>query len=66
LVEASAELRETQKNLLCGSDAVLEEIDIGHRGVSKHLGVPITWVEDIRLLSYSEFSHHRFLGYVLI
>ncbi|CRG91394.1 NADH dehydrogenase [ubiquinone] complex I, assembly factor 7 [Talaromyces islandicus] len=65
LVEASAELREIQKNLLCGPDAVLEDIDIGHRGVSKHLGVPITWVEDIRLLSYNGktpfiFAHEFF------
>ena len=54
LVEASAPLREVQKNLLCGPDAVLEEIDIGFRGINKHTGAPITWVEDIRLLSYSE------------
>lgn len=54
LVEASAPLREIQKNLLCGPDAVLEEIDIGYRGINKHTGAPIVWVEDIRLLPYSE------------
>ena len=43
-----------QKSLLCGPDAVLEEIDIGFRGINKHTGAPIVWVEDIRLLSYSE------------
>lgn len=54
LVEASASLREIQKQLLCGADAALEATDIGHKSVSKHLGVPIIWVEDIRLLPYSK------------
>jgi hypothetical protein len=65
LVEASAPLREVQKNLLCGSDTTLEEIDIGYRGINKHTGAPIVWVEDIRLLSYSEsiFTHNT--GFVL-
>ncbi|KAH8703673.1 putative S-adenosyl-L-methionine-dependent methyltransferase-domain-containing protein [Talaromyces proteolyticus] len=65
LVEASASLREIQKNLLCGSDTTLEEIEVGHRGVSKHIGVPIIWVEDIRLLSHNDktpfiFAHEFF------
>ncbi|EED18528.1 DUF185 domain protein [Talaromyces stipitatus ATCC 10500] len=65
LVEASAPLREVQKNLLCGPDAVLEEIDIGYRGINKHTGAPIVWVEDIRLLPYNDkmpfiFAHEFF------
>ncbi|EEA24749.1 hypothetical protein TMatcc_007848 [Talaromyces marneffei ATCC 18224] len=65
LVEASAPLREIQKNLLCGPDAVLEEIDIGYRGINKHTGAPIVWVEDIRLLPYNDkmpfiFAHEFF------
>ncbi|KAL1967049.1 hypothetical protein VTN77DRAFT_3573 [Rasamsonia byssochlamydoides] len=65
LVEASASLREIQKQLLCGADATLEETDIGHKSVSKHLGVPIIWVEDIRLLPYNDktpfiFAHEFF------
>ena len=50
LVEASAALREMQKRLLCGEDAVLQETEIGHKSTSKYFDVPIVWVEDIRLL----------------
>ncbi|OKL62223.1 hypothetical protein UA08_02582 [Talaromyces atroroseus] len=65
LVEASAPLREVQKGVLCEPDAVLEEIDIGYRAINKHTGVPIVWVEDIRLLPYNDktpfiFAHEFF------
>ncbi|KAI9375334.1 DUF185-domain-containing protein [Aspergillus egyptiacus] len=65
LVEASATLREVQKQLLCG-DAVMEETDIGHRSTSKYFNVPVVWVEDIRLLPHDEdktpfiFAHEFF------
>ncbi|KAL4913265.1 S-adenosyl-L-methionine-dependent methyltransferase [Aspergillus aurantiobrunneus] len=65
LVEASATLREVQKQLLCG-DAVMEETDIGHRSRSKYFDVPVVWVEDIRLLPHDEdktpfiFAHEFF------
>ncbi|KAJ5569801.1 S-adenosyl-L-methionine-dependent methyltransferase MidA [Penicillium hispanicum] len=66
LVEASATLRQVQKNLLCGEEAVMEETDIGHRSVCKYFDVPVIWVEDIRLLPHEEgktpfiFAHEFF------
>ncbi|GAD95945.1 hypothetical protein NFIA_085200 [Paecilomyces variotii No. 5] len=65
LVEASPALREIQKQLLCG-DAPMEETEIGHKSISKHIGKPVIWVEDIRLLPHSEdktpfiFAHEFF------
>lgn len=53
LVEASPALREIQKQLLCG-DAPMEETEIGHKSISKHIGKPVVWVEDIRLLPQSK------------
>ncbi|KAJ5143716.1 S-adenosyl-L-methionine-dependent methyltransferase MidA [Penicillium bovifimosum] len=66
LVEASGTLREVQKRLLCGEEAVMEETDIGHRSVCKYFDVPVIWVEDIRLLPQEEgktpfiFAHEFF------
>lgn len=53
LVEASPLLRDVQKQVLCG-DAPLEEVDIGHRSTSVHLGVPIIWTEHIRSVPEGE------------
>lgn len=53
LVEASATLREVQKQRLCG-DAPMEETEIGHKSTSKYFNVPVIWVEDIRLLPHEE------------
>lgn len=50
LIEASPSLRETQKNLLCGPDAVIKETEEGYESVSKIMNVPIIWNEDIRLV----------------
>ncbi|MCJ1225230.1 hypothetical protein MMC12_001879 [Toensbergia leucococca] len=50
LVEASPSLRETQKELLCGADVPVEEIDIGFRSKSRYSGLPIIWCEDIRFV----------------
>ncbi|MCJ1313860.1 hypothetical protein MMC25_007540 [Agyrium rufum] len=50
LVEASQTLREAQKKLLCGDEAPMKEIDIGYRSPSKYSNIPVTWVEDIRIL----------------
>lgn len=55
MVEASATLRQVQKCLLCGEEAVMEETDIGHRSTCKYFEVPIVWVEDIRLLPHGEW-----------
>ncbi|EKV09408.1 hypothetical protein PDIG_30520 [Penicillium digitatum PHI26] len=66
LVEASGTLREVQKRLLCGEEAVMEDTDIGHRSVCKYFDVPVIWVEDIRLLPHEEgktpfiFAHEFF------
>ncbi|KAH7037843.1 S-adenosyl-L-methionine-dependent methyltransferase [Microdochium trichocladiopsis] len=48
MVEASKELREAQKNLLCGKDAVMEETKAGWRCTSKYLNLPIIWAETIK------------------
>ncbi|PGH16723.1 hypothetical protein AJ79_01596 [Helicocarpus griseus UAMH5409] len=49
LVEASPVLREVQRKVLCG-DAPMEEVEIGYKSTSVHLGVPVIWTEHIRLL----------------
>ncbi|EEH44166.1 uncharacterized protein PADG_00455 [Paracoccidioides brasiliensis Pb18] len=49
LVEASTVLREVQHKLLCG-DAPTEEIEVGYKSTSVHLGVPVIWTEHIKLL----------------
>ncbi|KAL1998297.1 hypothetical protein VTN02DRAFT_6453 [Thermoascus thermophilus] len=56
LVEASPALRDIQKRLLCGDAAPMEETEIGHRSVNRHIGVPVIWVEDIRLLPHRKLS----------
>ncbi|KAI5809118.1 S-adenosyl-L-methionine-dependent methyltransferase [Peziza echinospora] len=55
LVEASPELRDRQRRLLCGEDAVMEEWSGGFRAKSEKYpgyGKPleIVWFEDVRLL----------------
>lgn len=50
MVEASPALRETQKNLLCGESAVLEEHEIGHKCISKYSNIPIIWTDNIRFV----------------
>lgn len=47
MVEASAQLRNIQKNLLCGPDARLVESRDGWKGICKHTNVPIIWTETI-------------------
>lgn len=39
----------------------MEETEIGHRSVNRHIGVPVIWVEDIRLLPHSKLSACTFL-----
>ena len=48
MVEASAHLRNVQKNLLCGPDAQLAESEKGSHGICKHTGAPIIWTETIQ------------------
>ncbi|KAE9975814.1 hypothetical protein BLS_002390 [Venturia inaequalis] len=56
LVEASKPLREAQHKLLCG-DAPLEDMEIGHRSVSKYTpGQKIIWCEDMKFVPKDDSS----------
>lgn len=55
MVEASPALRNTQKELLCG-DAEMVETEIGFKSMSKY-GMPVIWIENIRFVPESKFSH---------
>lgn len=48
MVEASAELREAQKALLCGPDATLSESKVGWHSVCKYSSIPIVWTDTIK------------------
>ncbi|KAK9417146.1 putative Protein arginine methyltransferase NDUFAF7 [Seiridium unicorne] len=48
MVEASPELRQAQKNLLCGEDALMTESKIGYHSTSKYSNLPIVWTETIQ------------------
>lgn len=50
MVEASAELRLAQKNLLCGEDAVMTESKIGWHSTSKYSGLPVVWTDSIKAI----------------
>lgn len=50
MVEASAELRTAQKNLLCGEDAVMTESKIGWHSTSKYSGLPVVWTDSIKAI----------------
>ncbi|KAI9688738.1 MAG: hypothetical protein M1822_001095 [Bathelium mastoideum] len=50
LVEASASLREAQKQLLCG-DAAMRETENGFQSTSRHSDqLKVTWCEDVRFV----------------
>ncbi|KAI1327825.1 DUF185 domain-containing protein [Xylariaceae sp. FL0255] len=48
LVEASKELRQAQKYLLCGPDASMRESKSGWHSTSKYAGLPIVWTDTIK------------------
>lgn len=52
MVEASKELRETQRNLLCGKEAQTTQSKIGVQGASKYDGKPIVWAESLKSIPY--------------
>lgn len=52
MVEASKELRETQRNLLCGKGAQTTQSKIGVQGASKYDGKPIVWAESLKSIPY--------------
>lgn len=48
MVEASRELRDAQKNLLCGPGAHSTESKAGYHSTSKYGDTPIVWTETIK------------------
>lgn len=52
MVEASKELRETQRNLLCGPEAQTSQSKIGTQAASKYDGKPIVWAETMKSIPY--------------
>lgn len=54
MVEASSELRVSQKNLLCGEDASMTESKVGWHSTSKYGGIPIVWTQTIRSIPQSK------------
>lgn len=48
MVEASPELRQTQKALLCGADAPMTESKAGYHSICKYGSVPIVWTDTIK------------------
>lgn len=52
MVEASRELREAQKKLLCGPDAQTSESKVGSHSGSKYNGRPIVWTDTIKSIPY--------------
>ncbi|ODA80487.1 hypothetical protein RJ55_03445 [Drechmeria coniospora] len=48
MVEASRELREAQRRLLCEPVTPANVSEVGHGGTSKHLGKPIVWTETMK------------------
>ena len=55
MVEASRELRDTQKALLCGSDAPSTKSEVGVESKSKYSGIPIVWAEGIKSIPTGKF-----------
>ncbi|KAK2014696.1 DUF185-domain-containing protein [Colletotrichum eremochloae] len=53
MVEASPQLREAQKNLLCGPDAPMTESKVGYHSVCKYTHLPIVWTETIKSIPKS-------------
>ncbi|KAK0753055.1 S-adenosyl-L-methionine-dependent methyltransferase [Schizothecium vesticola] len=53
MVEASAELREAQKTLLCGPDATLSESKVGWHSVCKNMSIPVVWTDTIKSIPNS-------------
>ncbi|KAK3391772.1 putative S-adenosyl-L-methionine-dependent methyltransferase-domain-containing protein [Sordaria brevicollis] len=54
MVEASPQLRTTQKNLLCGEDAVMIESSskAGYHSTCKYGNIPVVWTESIKSIPH--------------
>ncbi|PHH82276.1 hypothetical protein CDD83_3310 [Cordyceps sp. RAO-2017] len=48
MIEASRDLREAQKNLLCGPGSTSVESKVGYHSTGQRLGKPIVWTETIK------------------
>lgn len=59
MVEASRELRDTQKNLLCGPDAQSTESNVGYQSTSKYGNKPIVWTDSIKSIPIGEYAFSR-------
>ncbi|KAK2062517.1 DUF185 domain-containing protein [Colletotrichum caudatum] len=53
MVEASPQLREAQKNLLCGPDAPMTKSKVGYHSICKYANLPIFWTETIKSIPQS-------------
>lgn len=56
MVEASPELRDAQKKLLCGADAEFAQGESGLASSSgKHIGKPVVWAESLKSIPIGKF-----------
>ncbi len=56
MVEASPELRSTQKDLLCGPGSPSTESKAGYHSTGKYNGTPIVWTQTIKSVPTGKFS----------
>lgn len=59
MVEASPELRDTQKKLLCGPDASSTDSKTGFQSSSKYNGKTIVWTDTIKSIPIGRHSRIR-------
>lgn len=58
MVEASRELRDAQKQLLCGPDASSSESKAGFHSPSKYNGKQIVWTDTIKSIPIGEYFYY--------
>ena len=63
MVEASKELIETQKQLLCGEGATTSESKVGSHGASKYGGLPIVWTDTIKSIPFGTCWRSLYASY---
>jgi hypothetical protein len=56
MVEASPELRDKQKTLLCGPDATTSESKAGQHSNSKYSGIPVVWTDTVKSIPNGDVS----------
>lgn len=59
MVEASSELRVTQKNLLCGQDRQMTESKSGYHSTCRYADLPIVWTETVRSIPQGKNPRDR-------